>query len=160
HGSIRSPIWKGGGVAFGPRNEKVYARKINRQMRIKALYSALSKKVKDGEVLFVDSLAFSAPSTKGASGFMHALAGVKGHEDLKDKKHNAAYIALTQKDAQVQKSFNNLGNVKVGEVRNLSAKDAVTYRYIIIVGPKEGAALLEARGGNRQEEEKEANVTK
>src|SRR5262249_46854734 len=64
HGSTRSPIWVGGGTTHGPRAEKVYAVKINKKMRSAALASVLSKKLADGEVIFVDSLAFSAPKTK------------------------------------------------------------------------------------------------
>src|SRR3954462_9048133 len=60
HGSIRSPIWKGGGVTHGPRNEKVYARKINKGMRQKALLVALSRKAKDGEVILLESLFMEA----------------------------------------------------------------------------------------------------
>ncbi|MCL5782115.1 MAG: 50S ribosomal protein L4, partial [Patescibacteria group bacterium] len=52
HGSTRSPIWVGGGVAHGPRNEKNYSRKINKQAKRKALFTILSKKFKDGEIMF------------------------------------------------------------------------------------------------------------
>src|SRR3989344_829973 len=57
HGSSRSPIWVGGGVTHGPRAEKNYKRKISKKMRAQALFSVLSKKLKDEEVLFVDSLS-------------------------------------------------------------------------------------------------------
>src|SRR3990167_5936535 len=72
HGSRRSPIWKGGGVTHGPRSEKIYARAIPKKMRAKALFMALSKKMKDGEILFVDSFAFSAPKTADAKKAMTA----------------------------------------------------------------------------------------
>jgi large subunit ribosomal protein L4 len=54
HGSRRSPIWVGGGVAHGPRKDKNYDRKVNRKMKDKALLTILSSKYKNGEVLFVD----------------------------------------------------------------------------------------------------------
>src|SRR3990167_1999081 len=56
HGSTRSPIWIGGGVSGGPRNEKNFDKKINKKMKAKALYTILSAKLKNGEVLFVDDL--------------------------------------------------------------------------------------------------------
>src|SRR5437868_2291267 len=58
HGSSRSPIWVGGGVAHGPRNDKNFDRKINKKMKTKALYTVLSKKMKDNEILFIDSFDF------------------------------------------------------------------------------------------------------
>jgi large subunit ribosomal protein L4 len=58
HGSSRSPIWVGGGVAHGPRNDKNYTKKINKKMKTAALYSILSKKLKDNEIIFLDTLSF------------------------------------------------------------------------------------------------------
>src|SRR5512146_309454 len=66
HGSIRSPLWVGGGVAHGPRNDKNFDRKINKKMKAKALYTILSKKFADGEVLFIDSISIDKPKTKDA----------------------------------------------------------------------------------------------
>src|ERR1043166_6090887 len=57
HGSSRSPLWVGGGVTHGPLAEKNYKRKISKKMRAQALFSVLSKKLKDGEIIFVDTLA-------------------------------------------------------------------------------------------------------
>src|SRR5438477_4184664 len=67
HGSTRSPIWVDGGVTHGPLAEKNYKRKISKSMRAQALFSVLSKKLKDGEILFVDSLDMPAIKTKEAS---------------------------------------------------------------------------------------------
>ncbi len=142
HGSSRSPIWRGGGVAFGPRNDRVFAKKINRKMRARALFSALSKKYADGEVLFVDSIVFDAPKAKEAQTVLTNLAKVKGFETLATKKHNAAYIALPEKDVLAQKSFSNFGNVYLGEARNLNAVDALKYKTIVIVNPAESVQEL------------------
>src|SRR5271156_592944 len=64
HGSTRSPIWVGGGKAHGPRKERDYSQKVNKKMKRVALFSALSKKVKDGEFKVFESLVLSAPKTK------------------------------------------------------------------------------------------------
>src|SRR6056297_2598122 len=64
HGSIRSPIWRGGGVTHGPRTERNWYRKINKKMRDKALKIVLSQKLRDGEIIFVDQLAFDEPKTQ------------------------------------------------------------------------------------------------
>ena len=54
HGSSRSPIWKGGGVTFGPTKEKKYARKINKKMNRSAIFSVLSRKMEDKEIKIID----------------------------------------------------------------------------------------------------------
>ena len=66
HGSTRSPIWAHGGVAHGPRNEKIYEKKINRKVREKALLTALSQKFRDGEVVFLKEVALEAPKASVA----------------------------------------------------------------------------------------------
>lgn len=145
HGSSRSPIWKGGGVAFGPRNDKVFAKKINKKMRAQALYSVLSKKMKDGEILLVDTLSFSAPKASEAKAVLSSLAGIKGFEALSTKKHNTAFVALPAVDVNAQKSFSNFGNVKVGSTIGLNPVDALKYKHIVLVSPEESVKALEAR---------------
>ncbi|PIU98505.1 50S ribosomal protein L4 [Candidatus Wolfebacteria bacterium CG03_land_8_20_14_0_80_40_12] len=54
HGSIRSPLWKGGGVTFGPAKEKKFTKKINKKMNRSAIFNVLSRKLKDGELKIVD----------------------------------------------------------------------------------------------------------
>lgn len=136
HGSSRSPIWVGGGVTHGPRNDKNFDRKINRKMKAKALYTILSKKLKDNEIIFVDSLDFKEPKTKEAAVVMKALGGIKGFERLGTKKTNTAFIALSSKDKTVEKSFNNFSNIEVGEMRNLNPLQALNYKYLVIADPK------------------------
>jgi large subunit ribosomal protein L4 len=142
HGSNRSPIWVGGGVAHGPRNEKNYSQKINRKMKAKALYAILSRKFKDNEILFVDSLSFAEPKTKEALSTLKVLGGIKGFEKLSTKRTNTAFIALPSKDKTVEKSFNNFGNIEVGEARNLNPLIVLNYKYLVIANPEESLKTL------------------
>ena len=75
HGSTRSPIWVGGGVTFGPTKERNFEKKTNKKMKIKALYSVLSKKLGEGEITVVDNFGVTKPSTKGIAEMLKALRG-------------------------------------------------------------------------------------
>src|SRR3989338_309876 len=136
HGSIRSPIWVGGGVTGGPRKEKNFERKVSKKMNAKALYTILSQKFRDGEVLFVDKVALSAPKTKEAINALRSLSNVKGFENIFSKKNNAAVIAMLDKNKEMERAFNNLGNIEVIEARNLSPLLLLEYKYLIIENPK------------------------
>lgn len=135
HGSRRSPIWRGGGVTHGPRAEKNYERKVNNNMRRKALRMALSAKLRDGEILFVDDLKIKEIKTKEAKVIFNKLAGIKGFEKISGKKKNAVMLALPGKDVKVEKSFRNFGNISVVESRNLNPVDILNYKYLAIVNP-------------------------
>src|SRR4051812_37047689 len=113
HGSIRSPLWVGGGVTHGPRNEKNFDRKVNKKMKAKALYTILSKKFKDGEILFVDNISMNEPKTKNAMTVLRSLGGISGFGKITSKKNNALYVALDTKNDKIKKSFRNIGNVFV-----------------------------------------------
>ena len=134
HGSTRSPIWRGGGVAHGPRAEKDYSKAIGRGMRRKALLVALSRKWKDGEIVFVDSLAFEAPKAKQALAFLYALKI--------DRKKNAALIALPGAHTPTLRSFSNFGNIAVEEVRNLNPVSVFSKKQLVIVDPKRSIETL------------------
>lgn len=144
HGSRRSPIWVGGGVAHGPRNDRDYSRKINKKMKNKALFTVLSAKFKDGEVVFVDNLSFKAPKTKEAKGVLLSLSKVKELNSLSRRK-NAAFIALPAKDINTSKSFKNFGNLEVGEVKDLNVLDLLQYRSIMITDPEKSIKILSSR---------------
>ena len=143
HGSSRSPIWVGGGVTHGPRNEKDYGRKINRKMRIKALYTVLSQKLKDGEVIFVSDLALKEPRTKEAQTALTALSSVTGNEGLTKKRHNAALVLLPEKNIATAKSFRNISSIMVDEVRNINPVKALKYKYLVIAGPEKAVEFFE-----------------
>ena len=143
HGSSRSPIWVGGGIAHGPRNEKNYDRKINKTMKGKAFLTLLSRKYKNGEILFVDSLLFAKPKTAEAKATLIALSKAKGFEKLSTKYKNSAFIALAKKNMPAEKSFANIGSVLVDEVRNLNLLDLLKYTFIVIENPVESMKVIE-----------------
>ncbi len=145
HGSTRSPIWVGGGVAHGPRNDKNYARKINRKAKTQALYTVLSRKYRDGEVLFVDNLVFGAPKTKDAKAVIASFSKIKGFEKFTSKPKNVAIIAIDKKYPELTKSFGNFGNIAIEELRNINPLSVLNHRYLIIADPKVALAALEAK---------------
>lgn len=142
HGSTRSPIWVGGGIAHGPRNDKNYERKINKKVRVKALLAILSKKFKEGEVLFVDEVKITTPKTKDAKNILMALSKIKGYEKLATKKNNTAIVALDKKTSSIQKSFNNMGNISVEEFRNVNPVSLLNHTFLIIANPSESLKSL------------------
>lgn len=135
HGSIRSPLWVGGGVTHGPRNEKNYERTVSKKMKAKALYTLLSRKLKDNEVLFVDSILMPEGKTKNAVGALNSLSKVGGFEQVFKKNKNATVIALAEKNQNVEKAFRNLSNVEVVEARNLNPLTLLKYKYLILENP-------------------------
>jgi large subunit ribosomal protein L4 len=142
HGSTRSPIWVGGGVAHGPRNDKNFEKKVSKKMKAKALYTILSRKLHDGEILFVDSVSLKAPKTKEAIASMKTLANVEGFNYLFSKKKNATVIALAEKNKNVEKAFGNLGNIEVLEARNLHPLALLKYKYLVIENPEKALKVL------------------
>jgi large subunit ribosomal protein L4 len=135
HGSTRSPIWVGGGITHGPNNLKNFDRKINKKMKAKALYTILSRKFKDNEIVFVDSISLSATKTKFAKEVMDSVFK-KITPQASKKKNNALLLTIPKKDTAIEKSFANFSNMKVDEIRNISPLDLMKYKYIAIVSPE------------------------
>lgn len=145
HGSRRSPIWAGGGVAHGPTAEKNYKKKINKKMRVKALYVILSEKFRNGEILFVDKIVISETKTKKASEVLGSLGKISGFERLTGSKKAVAHLAQYKKEETNERSFRNLPQISLGEVRNLSPLNVLQYRYLLITNPKESIEVISKR---------------
>lgn len=135
HGSRRSPIWVGGGIAHGPRSDKNFSRKINKKARAKALYTILSRKYKDGEIIFLDTVSFAGPKTADAKKVISSLAAIKGFERLATKKVNTAVLAMDKRADAVTKSFRNFGNISVEEFRNINPVSILNHTYLIVSNP-------------------------
>lgn len=147
HGSSRSPIWVGGGVTHGPRNEKVFARSIPQKMRAKALFMALSKKLADGEVIFVDSFGCDKPKTALAKKALISLEKA-GFSKL-SKKKNAALVACADLTEASQKSFRNLEHIAIMAVRNLNPVAVLGAKYLILENPEAAVAIIGSRAATK-----------
>ena len=144
HGSIRSPIWRGGGVTHGPRNDKVYARAIPKKMRAKALFMVLSRRFKEGKVIFVDSFGIETPKTALAVKALTSLAKIEGMSKLNSNR-NAAYVAFADPTSAHIKSFSNIGSVEAKGVRELNPVALLKYKFLILENPDAALAIIGAR---------------
>lgn len=126
HGSIRSPIWKGGGVTHGPTKERVFGVKLNKKMRQGALFSALSKKLADGEVRIIDSLADLEPKTKALRGILSQLA-----VEPKAKKVTTLIIPASETKS-VYRAAENMAGVKSLAPTSLNVYDLLRYKELLV----------------------------
>lgn len=145
HGSIRSPIWVGGGVTHGPTKDKNYDRKINKQMKNKALFTVLSAKFRDGELLFVNDLGIDSIKTKNAQDVLNKFSKISGYEKIAYKKGRRALVLTPKSNGSVVKSFRNISSTFVEEVRNLNSVDALKYKYLVLTTPEESLKILSER---------------
>ncbi len=145
HGSTRSPIWVGGGVAHGPRNTKDYSVTLTKKMKAKALAAVFSKKFTDGEVLLIDAIKLEAPKTATMKTLLKALADGSGQAALATKRKNVAVVVLPNRSAVVEKSFRNFGHVAVVQAKDVNPVDLLTYKFVVLVEPNDTLSTIEKR---------------
>ncbi len=143
-GSSRSPIWIGGGVTFGPTSSRNFSKKINKKMKQKAIFMALSDKVESGSLLALDKLEMEEFKTKVFNGMLKVLAGVKSapsdaktkdaeKENKKNKKEKRSVLIINEKkDDKVKNSGRNLVGVKIINLDNINIVDLLKYRDLIM----------------------------
>ena len=122
HGSIRSPLWRGGGVTFGPRKERVFEKDVPKKMRRKALFMVLSEKAKKNLLIVLDKMQMDKPKTK-------EIAKTLGKLPCKE---NSRLIALRGYDKKVFLSARNIKKTGVVEARNLNVIDLMSFKYLLI----------------------------
>lgn len=128
HGSIRSPIWRKGGVTFGPTKERNYSKKINKKVKRKALLMALTSKVKDQEMVVLDQLKIEQAKTKDVVQILNNLGKTFQQERLTN-----VLIVMPQTDKNVILSGRNLPKVKVIRADSLNPVDVLTFRNLILL---------------------------
>ncbi|MCI0469188.1 MAG: 50S ribosomal protein L4 [Nitrospirae bacterium] len=120
HGSNRSPIWRGGGVAFGP-HPRDYTIKLPKNMKTVALYKALTMKLNDGELGVVDQIAIDMPSTR-------RLLMILKNMQLADR---SVLIVTSDNDDSVTLSARNIHTVNVKSVSDICAYHVAASDYIL-----------------------------
>ncbi|HUF40633.1 MAG TPA: 50S ribosomal protein L4 [Verrucomicrobiae bacterium] len=118
-GSIRSPLWVGGGTVFGPQ-PRDYSYRMPRTARREALLSALSTKKREDKLIVVDKIELDRPKTKQ---MVEALAGLKVE---------SALIVIPRADANIERAARNLPRVKVLRVEGLNVYDLLRYEHLIL----------------------------
>ena len=122
HGSTRSPLWRGGGVTFGPRSDRNYKKKIPKKMGRKALFMVLSAKAKENLILVLDNLKFDKPKTKEMAKILNKLF----------LKQGSGLIALSKIDKNLILSIRNITKTDSIQARDLNALDLLSYKYLVI----------------------------
>ncbi|MEK7154366.1 MAG: 50S ribosomal protein L4 [Patescibacteria group bacterium] len=141
HASIRSPIWKGGGVAFGPTKERNFEKKINKKTKRKALFMALSSKVQDKELMLLDGLKLNAPKTKEALGVINGLSGkMTGYKNTKKKRDSILFV-MPEKDKMILQAVGNLPFMETTDAKSLNVKDLLEKKYLILL--KDAVPIIE-----------------
>ena len=120
-GSIRSPLWKGGGVSHGPR-PRDYSYTIPKKARKLALYTALSAKVRDNELVVIDNLNFDIPKTKQMVGILKAL----------NIDNSSCLIVIPKANENVWKSARNIPSVKIMTSTELNAYEILRPKKVLL----------------------------
>ena len=135
HGSIRSPIWRGGGVTFGPTKERVFTQKINKKMKRKALFMALSSKVKDKESILLDKLELTKAKTKKMAEILNKLK-----TKLKKDLDKGILIVLPAANEKIVKAARNIPKIKTIQADSLNVLDVLSYKYLLM--PQDAVKII------------------
>ena len=121
-GSTRSPNLRGGGVVFGPRNNRNFEKDMPKKQRRKALFSALSEKARNNEVIGLESYEAKEPKAKDFAAMLKKL-----------EIERNALVVIPGKNEIIQKSSSNLANAKTIQAAYLNIHDLQKYRKVIFL---------------------------
>ncbi|MBI1984761.1 MAG: 50S ribosomal protein L4 [Candidatus Wildermuthbacteria bacterium] len=130
-GSTRSPLWRHGGVVFGPRSDRAFSQKINDKMRRKALCMVFSEKARKNFLVVVDAIALQEPKTKLLKNILQKLPS----------KSESSMLILSLKDESLQRAGRNLPLLSVVQARNVNVLDLLSAKFLVIT--KEGIQALQ-----------------
>lgn len=162
HGSSRSPIWKGGGVTFGPRNDRNFKKRINKKMKQSAIFMVLSDKVANNSFTVLDKFEIADFKTKVFNQILISLetklftpvnpastatakaAGAKKEEKTKKITKKRSFLIITEaSDKKLSYSAGNLPGVELINLDNINIVDLLKYKRLILT--KAAVEKLEER---------------
>lgn len=126
-GSIRSPIWRGGGITFGPSSARNWERKINKKAKTKALFMSLSDKAKDGKIIVIDKIKMEVPKTKD---FVNMIAIFS--EKLNNLGRKQMFL-LPKKDETLMKASRNIPSVQPTIATSLNIADVMRADNLLVL---------------------------
>jgi large subunit ribosomal protein L4 len=132
-GSIRAAQWRGGGIIFGP-TPRSYEKKMPHKMRQAAVRSALSVKAAEQKIVVLEDLSMAAPKTREMAQMLQRIA-----------VDSTALILMPEANLAIEKSANNLPDVKLLRAHYLNVRDLLSYDYVVI--PKAALAVIEELWG-------------
>jgi len=132
HGSIRSPLWKGGGVTHGPRNDRIFEREIPKKMRRKALFMVLSQKAKDKQLIVLDKIELEKGKTKEMAQSLKKLPC----------NNQATLVAIPNYDKKIFMATRNIKKTSIEDARNLNVLELLNYKYLLLT--KESIKTIES----------------
>ncbi len=131
-GSIRNPIWRGGGIVFGPTKDKNFSKNINAKMKRKAMLIALSEKAKAGKVCVIESLVLNEIKTKQMSNLFNNV-------EIK----TSTLVGLSENEKDTYKAVKNIDKKNACEVEKFNTYDILNSDFVMI--SKDGIKVLENR---------------
>lgn len=148
HGMRRSPLWRKGGVTFGPK-PKEYSLDLPKKMRRRALQSALLAKLRDERLGVLDRVAFEKPKTKEGISLFERIGLVKDSREVQETQ-NRFLLCVSQEEygLPVKKTFSNLPWAKCVESGSLTVYDILKYDYLLVT--QQALSELEARCHNER----------
>ena len=129
-GSIRSPLWKGGGVVFGPRKERVFKKEIPKKMKRLALFIVLSGKVKNNLLILLDKLKIEKAKTKLITEILKKLPC----------KNESSLIILPELNKNLILAARNIPDIETIQAKDLNALDLLSFKYLVM--PKEAIKVI------------------
>lgn len=133
-GQKRNPVMKGGGVAFGPTNERNFKRDLNKKMKQKAVKIAISEKLRSGTLIAIDSLEVEKPKTKVFAEILKKLE-IKGR----------VLVSFSEKEKKTSLISRNVKSTTNIETKDLNVMDLLNNKYLLL--SKDSIAFLEEKFG-------------